>query len=333
MSSEGRVFELGSLRLQSGIVMANARLVYQTYGTLSPDRSNVVLYPTSFGAQHTDIEWLIAPSGILDPSRYFVIIVNMFGGGLSTSPSHTGGEPFAVSHYDNVAAQERLLSEVFDVERLALVYGWSMGAQQAYHWAVLHPERVVRIAALCGTARTSEHNLIFLKSLEAALEADPAWDGTRFNGAPERGVRAFARIYASWAASQAFYRERLYRPLGYTDLEDYLTRAWEPSYRRRHPSDLLTMLRTWMASDVSANPDHQGDLSRALGAIRARALVMPSATDLYFTPEDCAADARAIPNARLVTIPSIWGHRAGNPYQNPEDARFIRNAVAELMAA
>ena len=174
MSAEGRVFELGSLRLQSGIVLANARLVYQTYGTLSPDRSNVVLYPTSFGAQHTDIEWLIAPSGILDPSRYFVIIVNMFGGGLSTSPSHTGGEPFAVSHYDNVAAQDRLLSEVFNVERLALVYGWSMGAQQAYHWAVLHPERVARIAALCGTARTSEHNLIFLKSLEAALQGRPS---------------------------------------------------------------------------------------------------------------------------------------------------------------
>ncbi len=62
-------------------------------------------------------------------------------------------------------------------------------------------------------------------------------------------------------------------------------------------------------------------------------LVMPSGTDLYFTPEDCAADARAIPGARLLAIPSIWGHRAGNPYQNPADARFIRQAVEELLAA
>lgn len=333
MSAEGRVFELGALRLQSGKVLTHANLVYQTYGTLAPGRSNVVLYPTSFGAQHSDIDWLITPGGILDPRRYFVIVVNMFGNGLSTSPSHTGGVPFAVSHHDNVAAQARLLAEVFGVERLALVYGWSMGAQQAYHWAVLHPERVERVLALCGTARTSEHNLVFLKSLEAALQADPAWDGERFVAAPERGLRAFARIYASWAASQAFYRERLYRPLGFTDLEDYLTRAWEPSYRRRHPSDLLNMVHTWMHSDVSANSQHAGDLARALGAIRARTLVMPSATDLYFTPEDCAADARAIPGARLLTIPSIWGHRAGNPYQNPEDARFIRDAIGELMGA
>jgi homoserine O-acetyltransferase len=239
----------------------------------------------------------------------------------------------AITHHDNVAAQDQLLREAFGIERIALVYGWSMGAQQAYHWAVLHPERVDRIAAICGTARTSEHNLLFLKSLEAALTADPAWNGIRFVAAPERGLRVFTRIYASWAASQAFYRERLYLPLGYHDLDDYLVRAWEPSYRRHHPADLLNMLRTWMACDVSAHPRYAGDLQKALGAIRARTLVMPSTTDLYFTPEDCATDARAVEHARLSAIPSIWGHRAGNPYQNPVDAHFIRKAVTELLAA
>jgi homoserine O-acetyltransferase/O-succinyltransferase len=333
MSDEPATFELGSFRLQSGALLTDARLVYRTYGRLLPDRSNAVLYPTSFGAQHDDIAWLVAPDGILDPNRYFVIIPNMFGNGLSTSPSQVGRAGTLVTHHDNVAAQRRLLDEVFGIDKLALIYGWSMGAQQAYHWAVLEPERVAHVAALCGTARTSQHNLVFLKSLEAALLTDPAWDGRRFVHTPERGFRAFARIYASWAASQAFYRAELYRTLGYSDLEDYLLRAWEANYRRRDALDLLAMLRTWMASDVSDNPRHGGDLARALGSIRARTLVMASATDLYFTPEDCAADARAIPGARLLTIPSIWGHRAGNPYQNPDDARFIRSAVEELMTA
>jgi homoserine O-acetyltransferase/O-succinyltransferase len=328
------VFELGSFELVSGERLPGAKLVYRTYGALAADRSNAVLYPTSYGAQHSDVEWLVERDGILDPSRYFVVIANMFGNGLSTSPSHFD-EPvsFAVTHCDNVAAQDRLLREVFGIETLALVYGWSMGAQQAYHWAVLHPGRVRRVAALCGTARTSEHNIVFLRSLEAALTADPAWDGRRFVATPERGIRAFSRIYASWAASQAFYRQRLYLGLGYADLEDYLVRSWEASYRLRHPSDLLAMLRTWIACDVSNNPLHRGDLSAALGSIRAKTLVMASASDLYFTPEDCAGDAAAIAGARLVSIPSIWGHRAGNPYQNPEDARFIRRAVQELLDA
>ena len=89
---------------------------------------------------------------------------------------------------------------------------------------------------------------MFLKSLEAALTADPAWDGSRFLATPERGFRAFARIYASWGCVPSVLpRGRLYRPLGYTDLEDYLVRAWEASYRRRHPLDLLAMLKTWMS--------------------------------------------------------------------------------------
>jgi len=333
VSDSGSVFRLGRFALSSGAALEDAALVYRTYGSLAPDRSNAVLYPTSFGAHHSDIDWLIGEERILDPTRYFVVIVNQFGNGLSTSPSHGVDPELAVTHYDNVAAQDRLLREVFGVEKLALVYGWSMGAQQAYHWAVLHPDRVERVAALCGTARTTDHNLVFLKSLEAALLADPAWDGRRFTATPERGLRAFARIYASWASSQAFYRERLYRALGFDDLEDYLVRGWEPAYRRRNPLDLLAMLRTWMASDVSANAVHRGDLARALGAIRARTLIMPSATDLYFTSEDCSAEAALITGARLCTIPSIWGHRAGNPYQNPEDARFIRREVAALLDA
>jgi len=336
MSATGDVFELGPFELQSGQVLRNATIVYRTYGNLAPDRGNVVLYPTSFGAHHTDIDWLVHPDGILDPRRWFVVIPNMFGNGLSTSPSTTrdaATATWSVTHHDNVAAQERLLRERFGIEELALIYGWSMGAQQGYHWAVLHPERVRRLVAVCGTARTTPHNIVFLRSLEAALQADPAWDGTRFVSVPERGIRAFARIYASWAASQAFYRQRIYLAQGYTDLDDYLVRGWEASYRRRHAADLLAMLSTWMACDVSANPRHRGELAQALGGVKARTLVMPSATDLYFTPEDCTAEAVAIPGARLLTIPSIWGHRAGNPQHNAEDQAFIRRAVQELMEA
>jgi homoserine O-acetyltransferase len=326
-----RVFELGDFTLASGFTLRNAKLVYATYGKLASDRKNAILYPTSYGAQHTDVEWLIGPDGILDSTRYFVIVPNMFGNGLSTSPSHLGQASYLVTHEDNVRAQARLLDEVLGIETLALVYGWSMGAQQGFYWAVMHPERVRALAALCGTARTRPHNRVFLESLKAALRADPAWDGTRFGEIPDRGFRAFARVYASWAASQAFYRDELYLGLGFSDLDDYLVRGWEASYRRRHPADLIAMLETWGACDVANHARHRGDVEAALGSIRAKTLVMPSATDLYFTPEDCAEDARSIPGSRLLTIPSIWGHRAGNPYQNPTDARFIRRAVAELL--
>ena len=211
--ADHETFELGPLTLQRGLTLPKAHLAYKTYGTLAPDKSNVIVYPTSYGAHHTDIEWLIGRERVLDPERYFIVIPNQFGNGLSTSPSNLA-EPFGLgrnplfTHWDNVHAQERLLREKFGVTRLALVYGWSMGGQQALHWGALFPDRVARICAVCTSARTSPHNKVFLEGIRATLTADAAWRDGRFVERPVRALRAFARVYAGWAMSQAFYRER-----------------------------------------------------------------------------------------------------------------------------
>ena len=328
-------FVIANLSLQCGVTLSEANIVYKTYGELNSDRSNVILYPTSYGAQHSDIEWLIKPDRILDPSQYFIIIPNMFGNGLSSSPSNhpdckLAESGFYFTHLDNVRAQKHLLDSL-EIEHLALVYGWSMGAQQAYHWGALYPDLVKRIAAICGTAKTTDHNTIFLQSLRTALTADPTWNGTKFEGIPDRGFRTFARIYASWAASQAYYKQGIYYQFGYESLEDYLAQGWEANYRQKDSLNYLAMIDTWLHCDVSNNPTYQGNYQQALKSIEAKTLVMPATTDLYFTPEDCKEEADLIPHAKYLPIPSIWGHRAGNPYQNPEDELFIKEAIKELL--
>ena len=338
MMADYEVFKLPDFRLQSGVTLPEATLAYKTYGTLNATRSNAILYPTSYAAQHPDIDWLIGPDRILDSTRYFIIIPSMFGNGLSSSPSNLADQftshNFPVfTHVDNVSAQRRLLMEVFGIERLALAYGWSMGAQQALHWGALYPECVERIAAVCSAAKTSQHNIVFLEGLRAALTTDPAWNGTCFITKPERGLRAFGRIYAGWALSQAFYREQKHLDLGYASLEDFLIRDWEASFLRRDAANLLSMIETWKRSDISDNEQYAGDLPKALGSIRAKTLIMPGSHDLYFTPEDSLAEARLIPNAQYRPIPSVWGHRAGNPSKNPEDQQFLKSAIAELLSA
>jgi homoserine O-acetyltransferase/O-succinyltransferase len=335
MSNGVLSFVIKDFTLQCGAILPTATIIYSTYGESNKDRSNAILYPTSYGAQHHNLEWLINSNSILDPKQYYIIIPNMFGNGLSSSPSNDETcklteSGFYFTHLDNVRAQKKLL-DTLEINKLALVYGWSMGAQQAYHWGALYPNCVERIAALCGTAKTTDHNRVFLQSLRTALTADPTWNGTRFAGIPDRGFKAFARIYASWAASQAYYRQGLYFQFGYDSLEDYLIRGWEANYRQRNPHDLLAAIDTWLHCDLSNNPTYQGDYQQALQSIQAKTLVMPSTTDLYFTPEDCQIEADFIPDAQYLPIPSIWGHRAGNPYQNPEDEMFIRNAVIQLL--
>lgn len=332
-----QTFKLFNFKLQCGMTLPQAELAYATYGELNNDKSNAILYPTSYGAWHSDIDWLIGPERILDPTKYFIVIANMFGNGLSTSPSNLA-EPYDASylshfsHVDNVRAQREMLASCFGIERLALAYGWSMGAQQAYHWGALYPDQVERIAAICGTAKTSEHNKVFLASLRAAITTDPAWQGDRFVERPVAGLRAFGRVYAGWALSQEFYRKGMHLELGYGSLEDFLVRDWEAAFLRRDAANLLSMLHTWTNSDISRNDTYRGDTQAALRGIKAKTYVMPCRQDLYFTPEDCEAEAAQIPGAVFRPMRSAWGHRAGNPMKSPTDEAFLRAAVAELLA-
>ena len=346
MSSGGRgvsgadeILPLGDFPLACGRTLPEARLAYRVVGTLNDRRSNLVLYPSSYGAWPEDIDWVVGP--ILDPRRWCVVLVSQFGNGRSSSPSNSslaleaGGWP--LDHRDNVRAQRLLLEEVFGVEAPALIYGWSMGAQQAYHWAVLEPERTQRICCICGTARTTPHNRLFLLSLRQALTADPAWTGNGFRAMPEQGLRTFALIYASWAASQPFYRHGRHRELGHASVEDYVEHSWLPAYRRHDPHDLVAMLDVWLASDVAAaagcdSGDAEADLAAALGRIRARTAVLAGSHDLYFTPHDCAAEAALIPGARFEVIESELGHRAGNPRDGPLEQGRLRAAVEWLCA-
>jgi len=195
---------LGDWPLACGHTIADAQISYLQNGELNADHSNLILVPTSYGARPEDLAWLAGP--VLDPARWCIVIAGQFGNGASSSPSNSpmglAEQGWVVSHRDNVAAQRHLLREVFGVERLPLIYGWSMGAQQAYQWAVDHPERVERICCVCGTARTSPHNRLFCLSLRQALTADRHWTGSGFDAPPEEGLRTYALIYASWAASQ-----------------------------------------------------------------------------------------------------------------------------------
>jgi homoserine O-acetyltransferase len=238
-----------------------------------------------------------------------------------------------VTARDNVLAQRKLLTERFGVDRIAAVYGFSMGAIQAYHWATAFPDAVERAIVVCGSARTSAHNKVFLSGLLRLLEAAPEYLGEgRFSAEPRAALRAFAHVYAGWGLSQDFYREELFRTaLGSPDLESFLRTDWEDSFGRHRAANLYAQAMTWQEADISANDAYGGDLATALKAIQARVLLVPSETDLYFRVADNAAELAHLANAELRPIPSVWGHRAGNPRDIPADFEFLQRAVRDWL--
>ena len=330
------VFELGEATLQSGVTLPDARLAFKTYGSLNAGRDNVIVMPTFYTGTHARNEGYLRALPALDPSRWFIVSIDMFGNGLSSSPSNTA-PPFdgprfpAVTLHDNVACQHRLLAGELGVKGVALVFGWSMAGCQAYEWGAQFPDLVEAILPFCASARTSPHNQVFLEGVKAALVADAAFAGGDYPAPPEAGLRAFGRVYAGWAYSQAFYRERLHRELGFETWEELLA-DWERDHLGWDANDLLAKLRTWQLGDISANDRYRGDFERALGAIRARAILVPCTTDLYFPPEDNAIEAEHMPNAELRPYASPWGHCVASPGRVGSDfLRVLDGYVAELL--
>jgi homoserine O-acetyltransferase/O-succinyltransferase len=208
-----------------------------------------------------------------------------------------------------------------------------MGGQQAYHWGALFPDMVERICVVCGSARTSVNNLVFLAGIEAALKADPLWQDEWFAAPPVRGLKAFGRVYAGWVVSPAFYRQELYKTAGFPTLDGFLVGAQERYWLQRDANNLLAQLWTWQKADISDNEMYHGDLPGALGAIKARALIMPSETDRYFMVEDNALEIPHLRHGELRPIPSIMGHLAGSQYGTPQDADFLAKGVHDLLSA
>jgi len=134
--------------------------------------------------------------------------------------------------------------------------------------------------------------------------------------------------------SHAFYRDEVWREAGFNSLEDYLVRAWDSALARRDANDLLAQIGIWQRGDISACAAFGGDMDRALAAIKARILLMPGQTDRYFDPRDNEDDVGRLVNAKSVDfhpIPSIHGHRAGNPINNPIDRAFIHAKISALL--
>jgi homoserine O-acetyltransferase len=332
------IFDLGDVTLEGGATLRDATLAYKTYGELNADKSNAIVYPTWYSGRHWDNEWLIGEGMALDPANYFIIVPNMLGNGLSSSPSNCP-PPYDkarfpnVTFYDQVQQQHKLVTEKFGIETLPLVTGWSMGAGQTYQWCVSFPDMVQRACPFCGSSKTSEHNIVFLEGVKSALTADDAFKGGWYDEKPAKGLRAAARVYAGWGFSQAFYWDQVYKELGFTSLEDFLVGFWEGFFLdRRDPNNLLTMLWTWQKGDIGKTPGFDGDHVAALKSIKAKTIVLPALKDLYFPPEDEEYAVSHMTNAELRVIPGVWGHFAGGG-ANPVDTKFIDDVLKELLAS
>jgi homoserine O-acetyltransferase len=334
-------FVLHDFKTESGAVVPELHVVYGTYGTLDAAKDNVVLLPSHYMAKYRGYEWLIGPpdgpnARALDPAKLFLVCTELFGNGSSSSPSNTP-EPFHGPRFpvmtirDNVEAVHRLLTEQLGIGHVRAVVGFSMGAQQAFQWAVSYPEFMDRIVATSGTARTWPHGIVRNEGQIAAITADEDFEGGDYTAEPKRGISAFGMVWAGWLYSQEWWRDELWK----TDdpkatLDSTIAHFRDGFIPGADANNLILQMRTWEKHDVGTTPGFHGDTKRALASIKVPVLYMPSMTDMYFPVSDARYEAQFIPQVVLKPIPSLWGHPAGAG-AGPGDLKFLNDNIGAFL--
>lgn len=329
---------IGRLDLEEGGVIPDCQLAVRTWGTLNAAKDNAILISTWYSGTHQI--WADAYVGegrALDPSTYFIVAINQIGNGLSTSPHNTSDPSISMSKFpkvrigDDVVAQERLIRDRFGIEKLALVVGGSMGAQQTYEWMVRFPDKVLRAAPIAGTAQNTPHDFLFTEALNEQIWSDPGWKGGEYtsNADVEDGLRRHAHLWAIMGLSTEFWKQERWASLGFDSKEAFLSGFLEPYFTAMDPNDLLAMAWKWQRGDVARHAG--GDLAAALGRVTAKVFVMPINEDMFFPVRDCEAEQKLIPNGELRVINDVSGH-LGLFAINPDYMPQIDALLSELLA-
>ena len=312
-----------------------ARLAYWTIGDISKP---AVLMPTCYGGTlettstylYDSEQW---PDPILTPSKFFLIITGLFAGGESSSPSNApepwNGPNFPRTTYEDNIRMQYALCESLGVKKLFAYIGFSMGGQQAYHISTLYPDFVENMVCLAGSAKTSWHNYCFLEGPREALINSVDFEGGHYKDQAHKGLRAFARVYSTWALSQEWFRQKCWEQIGCKSLHEFLDLYWSGG---GDANDRLALLWTWQQGDIGLYyPEDNGDLGKTLARIKTKCLIMPARTDQYFPPEDNEAEVSHLKNGVFKPIDTVWGHLAGSTNAIKEDKEFIVREIKQFL--
>ena len=245
----------------------------------------------------------------------------------ATRRSRTNGPRFPkITVYDNVRQQHRLVTEKFGIEKIKLVTGWSMGAVQTFQWGASYPDMVERILPFQGSAKCSRHNFVFLEGVKAALQADAAFKDGLYDEAAEQGPsRRRPRLCGLGLLADvlpARLTSRRWATPRWKIFSSASGRASSSPGRQQSADHALDLAeRRYLQQRV-----FNGDLDKALAGIKAKAIVMPASTDLYFPPEDSEFEVKHMPNAELRVVETDWGHFGGGPGTSPTFAVSTRRS-------
>jgi homoserine O-acetyltransferase len=270
---------LGNYRLENGQVIRGCRLAYRTFGVLNSGKSNAVLIPTWLAGTTQDLIdlGLIGPGKMADSSKYFIVAVDAFGNGVSSSPSNSRHQPdqafprFSIK--DMVNAQHLLVTRYLHLPRFHGVIGISMGGMMAYQWMVSYPEFMDKAVAIVSSPRLTSYDLLFWQAELSAIDA---------NGGKRKEKKAAMKTVAAIHTLHVRTPRYIMANTPPESFPQFLA-ATEKSIMKYNPYDWAWQLKAIMDHDIYRS---FGDvLDPAAKTIRAKALIIWAQQDLAVNSE------------------------------------------------
>jgi homoserine O-acetyltransferase len=334
------------LQLQSGALLADYTLVYETYGSLNADKSNAVLVCHALNASHhvagvyqgdeKNVGWwdnMVGPGKALDTNKFFVIGVNNLGSCFgSTGPMHINaatGKPYGadfpvVTVEDWVQAQARL-ADALGIVQFAAVMGGSLGGMQALAWSLMYPTRLRHCVVIASTPKLSAQNIAFNDVARQAILTDPGFHGGDYYAhgvVPKNGLRVARMVGHITYLSDDDMAEKFGRDLrsgayqfGFGidfEIESYLRYQGDKFSEYFDANTYLLITKALDYFDPAK--EFGGDLTRALSKTQAQFLLVSFMTDWRFSPQRSREIVQAlVNNKRRVSYAEIdapHGHDA-----------------------
>jgi homoserine O-acetyltransferase len=317
---EQQLARIGDLRLDSGKIIRDCAVGYRTFGRLNKDKSNAVLFPTAFGWRSAGLASRIGPGKLIDGEKYFVIVVDSLGDGISSSPSNSKSQPgldfpeFSIR--DMVSAERQLVVETLRLRRLRAVMGFSMGGAQAFQWAVSYPDFADKVVSIVGSPQLTTYDLLLWRAALLALESDPSWKEGRYTSQPPLHLMNMVQMLALQTPQYLV----THNPRGeYQKFESELVQGPDDL----DANDTLRQIQALLSADVAA--PFGGSLPAAAANVRSKTLVIVNKQDHLMNPDPAADFARMV-HGELIELDSDCGHRA-----HACEMKRIGEAVAEFL--
>ncbi len=317
-----RYADLGAFKLESGAIIHECRLAYRILGKLNPQKSNAILIPTWLAGTTQELIDLgiVGPGKVIDSSKYYIIAVDSFGNGVSSSPSNSAIQPNRAfpqfSIRDMVTAQHVLLTQYLNIQHIHAVIGMSMGGMQAFQWMVLHPDFMDKVIPIAGSPWMTSNDLLLLSAELSIIENVQSCKGGH------SAMKALAPMHTLLLWTPRF-RVAATKP---ASVPEFLSDL-ENSFLKYNPTDWAWQVKAIMTHDILKKFDESPE--RAAKAVHAETLIILNTQDQIIYPEPAKTFARLL-KTETAELTGDCGHLAflceSDKLRTLVDGFLIRNS-------